>query len=77
MIIILSRKENISYQVNMSKIPTYLNKYFQENSFILIYPMQAGVEDHSPMDINNPSFLAPIERIDEIGKTIINIFKKK
>ena len=73
----LSRKENPSFQNNMTKIPTYLNKYFQDNSFILIYPMQAGVTDSSSIDLKNPTILEPMEKLDEIRKTIAQIFKRK
>lgn len=40
--IVLSRRESISYNAGMSRVPGYLNKYFQSNSFVLIYPSQAG-----------------------------------
>ncbi|MDT0691526.1 cation:proton antiporter [Salegentibacter sp. F188] len=40
LIIVLSRKNKISYQYNMLEIPSYLNNQFKNNSFILIYPMQ-------------------------------------
>ena len=46
--IILSRKDGVSYQPIMPKIPRYLNKYFQQNSFILIYPKQANMEGSNP-----------------------------
>lgn len=75
--IVLSRKDKPSYHSNMSKIPTYLNKYFQHNSFILIYPMQAGVTDTSSVDLKNPTILEPIEKLDEIGKTIAKMFRRK
>ena len=41
--IILSRKEGLSYAPAMARIPKYLNKYFQANSFVLAYPVQAGM----------------------------------
>lgn len=40
--VVMSRRERLSYHANMSKIPNYLNKYFQSNSFVLVYPIQAG-----------------------------------
>lgn len=40
--VVMSRRERLSYHANMSRIPSYLNKYFQSNSFVLIYPIQAG-----------------------------------
>lgn len=44
--VVLSRSNGISYNQNMNRIPGYLNKYFQQNSFILIYPLQANKTDN-------------------------------
>lgn len=43
--IILSRKEGLSYAPAMARIPKYLNKYFQANSFVLAYPVLAGMNE--------------------------------
>lgn len=43
--VILSRKEGLSYDSIMPRIPGYLNKYFQANSFILSYPIQASMDE--------------------------------
>lgn len=43
--VILSRKEGLSYEANMTRIPGYLNKYFQANSFVLAYPVQASTDE--------------------------------
>ena len=43
--IILSLKEGLSYAPAMARIPKYLNKYFQANSFVLAYPVQAGMNE--------------------------------
>ena len=40
--VVMSRRERLSYHANMSRIPNYLNKYFQSNSIVLVYPIQAG-----------------------------------
>jgi Kef-type K+ transport system membrane component KefB/nucleotide-binding universal stress UspA family protein len=77
LIFILSRKDKTSYQSGMSKVPFYLNKYFEDRSFILVYPMQIGVIDPSKIDLKNPTLLEPIETLDEIGKTIAKIFRRK
>ncbi len=77
LLIVLSRVNKLSYHVNMSNIPTYLNKYFQGNSFILIYPMQQGFVDNEEIDLNNPSLIEPIEKLDEIGKNIMKLFRRK
>ncbi|PKP50720.1 MAG: sodium:proton antiporter [Bacteroidetes bacterium HGW-Bacteroidetes-11] len=77
LIIVLSRMHKPSYHENMINIPFYLNKYFQSNSFILVYPMQIGVTDNETIDLNNPSLLEPIEKLDEIGKNITRLFRRK
>ncbi|MCH7412975.1 cation:proton antiporter [Belliella sp. R4-6] len=77
LIIVMSRKEKPSFHSFMNKIPSYLNKYFKDTSYILIYPMQAGVTDASKFDLKNPTFIEPLEKLDEIGKTIAKIFKRK
>lgn len=76
-LIVLSRINKLSFHENMTKIPTYLNKYFQANSFILVYPMQQGVVNNEEIDLNNPSLIEPIEKLDEIGKNIIKLFRRK
>ncbi|EPR71890.1 Na+/H+ antiporter [Winogradskyella psychrotolerans RS-3] len=77
LIIVLSRKDKPSFHNNMIKIPSYLNKYFKDTSYILIYPMQAGVTDTSKIDLKNPTFIEPLEKLDEIGKTIAKLFRRK
>jgi nucleotide-binding universal stress UspA family protein len=77
LIIVLSRKDKPSFHQNMTKIPSYLNKYFKDTSYILIYPMQAGVSESSQIDLKNPTLIEPLEKLDEIGKTIAKIFRKK
>jgi Kef-type K+ transport system membrane component KefB/nucleotide-binding universal stress UspA family protein len=76
LIIVMSREKRLSFQSNMKNIPNYLNKHFRDNSFILIYPIQAGYIDEAE-DFNNPSLIEPIEKIDELGKTIARLFRRK
>ena len=40
--IVMSRHNGISFNPSMNRIPGYLNKNFQPNSFILVYPLQAN-----------------------------------
>ena len=76
LIVVLSREKSLSYDISMINIPYYLKKYFEPNSFILIYPMQAGLLSKESADLN-PSMVEPIEKLDEIGKTIGRLFRKK
>ncbi|WMJ74984.1 cation:proton antiporter [Cytophagaceae bacterium ABcell3] len=79
LLIILSRKGLASWHNKMAKIPSYLNKYFQENNFILVYPMQLGVNNN--IDYKNPSVLQPLRenlgKLDDLGKTLAGLFRKK
>jgi hypothetical protein len=77
LLIVMSRPGKLSYHENMSSIPSYLNKYFQSNSFIMLYPMQSGVSEQDAIDFNNPSLLEPIEKVDELGKTIAKLFRRR
>src|SRR5690606_25583420 len=77
LILILSRKDRPSYHYNMSRIPVYLNKYFQTTNFILIYPIQVGVAESYNVDLKNPSALESLEKLDDLGKTITGLFKRK
>jgi Kef-type K+ transport system membrane component KefB len=76
LIIVMSREKRLSFQNNMKNIPNYLNRHFLDNSFILIYPMQAGIIDTNE-EFNNPSLIEPIEKIDELGKIIARMFRRK
>jgi hypothetical protein len=76
-VIVMSRKNSLSYQPAMFNIPKYLNKYFQEQDFILIYPSQSVSEKMEKIDLTNPSLIEAIEKIDIVGKTIAGIFRKK
>ncbi|HCF64266.1 MAG TPA: sodium:proton antiporter, partial [Chitinophagaceae bacterium] len=77
LILIMSRKDRPSYHQHMTKIPHYLNKYFQTTNFILIYPMQTGIDENSELDLKNPSVLEPLEKLDDLGKTIARLFKRR
>lgn len=44
----LSRRDGLSYHPIMPKIPGYLNRYLQNNNFILIYPQQDQDSGNNP-----------------------------
>lgn len=81
LIIVMSRKNEISYNHEMRKIPKYLNLYFSGMNHVLVYPMQDG-PDHATFSnfqgskIFNP-LLNNLERFDDVGKTIAELFKRK
>ncbi len=76
-IIVMSRKNRLSYHQKMSKIPAYLNRYFAGNSFILVYPVQAGMpEEKSGISANEPKRTVLIQ-LREIGRQIGKIYRHK
>ncbi|MCS6833616.1 MAG: cation:proton antiporter, partial [Flammeovirgaceae bacterium] len=77
MIIIMSRQNHPSYNESMERIPYYLNKYFRQHNFILIFPVQAGVQEMNEMSTAYPVVSTqPIEKIDKLSKTIRQLFNK-
>jgi len=77
LIIILAREKTMSYHSSMQRIPVYLRKYFENQSYILIFPIQTGILSDDHDNFNNPSMLEPIEKLDEMGKTLARLFKRK
>lgn len=77
LIIILGRRKSLSYNIIMDKIPLYLKKHFLYNSYLLIFPMQLGILKSESESYINPSLSEPVERLDEIGKTVGRLFRKK
>lgn len=71
-IVVLSRENNLSYHKNMLRIPVYLNKYFRQNSYMLIYPVQPHLSDLETIDFRNPSMA-----LNELGNTVSKLFKRK
>jgi Kef-type K+ transport system membrane component KefB/nucleotide-binding universal stress UspA family protein len=77
LIMILSRRNKISYHSKMEKVPIYINQYFRQNSIILVYPLQTGLSEVPVPDYHDSSLAESIEKLDEIGKTISRLFKKR
>ena len=75
LILILSRKNNVSYHPRMEELPLYINDHFKDNSFILIFPIQNGMMETDAMDLTNPTVVGSIEKLDEIGRNIARLFK--
>jgi Kef-type K+ transport system membrane component KefB/nucleotide-binding universal stress UspA family protein len=53
LIVVMSRKNRLSYQENMHRVPVYLNRYFQKNSFMLVYPVQDREEDIPGLELQS------------------------
>ncbi len=77
LIIVMSRLKKPSYQSAMSKIPTYINKYFKESNFILLYPtLTVTIGDYYHDDIANASSMASIKSLGSLGETIVSMTKQ-
>jgi Kef-type K+ transport system membrane component KefB len=76
LVIVLSRKDKSSYNTVMAKIPNYLNKNFQQNSFILLFPIQDGIDMEPNIDFTNPSFFEA-GRTTLLDKITSKVFRKK
>jgi Kef-type K+ transport system membrane component KefB len=74
--IVTSRLHKKSYHSNMARIPDYVNQYFNKNSFILLHPMQGGILDTRD-DLLNPTLLASVEKLGDVGKTLSEMIKEK
>lgn len=81
LVIVMSRKDCVSYHESMQKIPGYLNKYFTRNNFLLIYPFQDRESDEEGFEFRSPSTLEPlkedIEKLSDLKKSVMRIFGKK
>jgi Kef-type K+ transport system membrane component KefB len=80
LLIVMSRKGQVSYHRAMTRIPEYLNKYFQEHNVILIYPVQYG-EWNGDTNVQNINSFEPLKanlmRIDNLGRTIIGLLNRR
>ncbi|MCC8174422.1 MAG: cation:proton antiporter [Odoribacter sp.] len=73
LMVVMSRKNCPSYSRQMVMVPSYMNKYFQSNSCILIYPIQLGVGEEE--SFNSLSMLGYFEGGD-LATTLRHLFKK-
>ncbi|MEI7787182.1 MAG: cation:proton antiporter [Chlorobiaceae bacterium] len=77
LIVVMSRKNNLSYHSKMAKMPVYLNRYFQKNSFILVYPVQTVIAD----DTCEGTTVLPVKKtflsFEGIGQILEKVYKRK
>lgn len=67
LIFILSRDNGLTFHRYMSMLPDYLNKYFQANNYILVYPQQVGVNGSNDT----------AGKVETLNDTITYLFRKK
>lgn len=81
LMVVMSRENYPSFSKVMANIPTYLNKYFAENNFILLYPMQLGKSGNHEFDARSSALaealLEDMEKADEVGRTITGMVNRE
>ncbi|EMS31400.1 Na+/H+ antiporter [Mariniradius saccharolyticus AK6] len=81
LMVIMSRKSGESYNPVMQKLPKYLNKYFNKNNFILVYPIQNDLEDPyaktGGTSFLNPLLSGSVHTLENFSEAIGKVFKKK
>ncbi len=71
LIFVLSKRTNPSYNDSMDEVPFYIESYFQNTNYILIFPYQTGGSHHS--DIDNLTSDATIKAVTKIEGVIDNV----
>lgn len=74
---ILSRPAHRSYNTEMDKMFSYLDKYFRDNNFLLIYPMQPKLNETDDFFIKDNHLLNPTFDLESLGKDIGKIFNRE
>jgi Kef-type K+ transport system membrane component KefB len=82
LIVVMSRKNGVSYDVYMEKLPKYLNKYFMQNNYVLIFPMQFNFDNKDHASYGGTPLLHPllnsgVQRIENFSQLVGKLFKKK
>jgi hypothetical protein len=75
--IVMSRSKKESYHMKMEKIPEYLDKYFKENNYMLIYPVQDVKTEDGLYKFNNASLQYPIESFEDFTRSITGLLRKR
>ncbi|WP_373492931.1 cation:proton antiporter [Aquiflexum sp.] len=81
LVVIMSRTNGVSFDLTMDKLPKYLNKYFNKNNYILLYPMQFDFDGKGFTKYGGTSLLNPllegVNNLENFGETVGRLFKKK
>jgi Kef-type K+ transport system membrane component KefB len=81
LMVVMSRKNGVSYEPYMEKLPKYLNKYFKQNNYVLIYPMQFNFDEKGYTSYGGTPLLKPllsgVHSLDNFTQLVGQLFKKK
>lgn len=75
LIVVMSRRDKPSFDPYMNKVPYLLNTSMHDQGFVLLYPMQAGIEDATQIDLKDPTFMEPIEKLVVLKKKFLSRYK--
>lgn len=76
LVIIMSRMRETSYHETMKRIPDYLNKYFSNSNFMLIYPIQTTISDDYHNDMTNAAAQASLKNLGGFGQTVVSMTRE-
>jgi hypothetical protein len=77
-VLVAARKGAVSYLSSLDTIVVKLNKYFQMNSKLLIYPQQYDSSDKVDgyEEVSSEPLVKSMEAIEKLGKGIGTLLKK-
>ncbi len=73
LVVVMSRRNFPSYSRQMALIPNHMNKYFQNNNCILVYPVQLGIGEE---EMGSFRTLSIINHPEDLGSVLGRLFKK-
>ncbi len=78
LVLVSARKGSVSYHSGHDQLPSRLERQFQNNSRIIIFPQQLPVpyENERYKDIDAEPILRGVETLNRLGKGMGSIFKK-
>jgi hypothetical protein len=79
-VVVSSRKGHISHDEVLERIPYYLSKYFNQYSYLIIYPKQLPEDNEQQQDHDNSLLEVIADRVQVVNKAgnfLSRIFKKK
>jgi hypothetical protein len=78
LIYVAARRSSVSYDNCMENIQERLDRQFQKNSKIIIYPRTHHIDSKFSeySDINSETLNQGLERFQKLGRNIGNLFKK-
>ena len=74
-IFVLSRKNEPSYHKSMETVPSFLDTFFKDNGFILIYPIQEGIWGTPKIDFREATFFDLSHKLDKIESSLTKRLK--